>query len=102
MYNDFENMNQNRKHLFFKMIAASFSTIQQDQIYNEIKPIWLPNQEMQMKNGQYVELVLLPEVFILLYQKFFNLSAEEAERRIFDKGSMDPKDISPQSSLFIN
>ena len=75
---------------------------EQEQIYGKIKPIWLANQEMHMKNGQFVELVLLPEVFILIYQKFFNLSKEVAESRIFNKGSMDPKDISPQSSVFIN
>jgi hypothetical protein len=102
MYNASKSQNLNRKHLLSKMIAAPFSTIQQEQIYAEIKPIWLPNQEMQMKNGQFVELVLLPEVFILIYQKFFNLSKEVAESRIFNKGSMDPEDISPQSSFFIN
>ena len=71
------NKNKNERHLMTKMIAAPFSDIQQDQVFNELKKIWLPNKEMQMKNGRYFELVLLPEVYINIYQKFFNLPTKE-------------------------
>ena len=43
------NKNKNERHLMTKMIAAPFSDIQQDQIFNELKKIWLPNKEMQLK-----------------------------------------------------
>ena len=85
-----------------KLIAAPFSDTQQDQIFNELQKIWLPNKEMQLKNGRYFELVLLPEVYISIYQKFFHLPTKEiAESYIMDKGSMDPEDLSPESSLLI-
>ena len=71
-----------------------------ESIYREVKQVWLPNNEMQLKNNRYVELVLLPEVFLALYQKFFYLPAIEiAESRIKDPGSLASEDISPESSM---
>ena len=56
-----------------------------------------------MENGRYVDLVLLPEIFIVIYQRCFSLPSREiAEKRIMNAlGSMDPEDISPESSLFL-
>ena len=54
------------------------------------------------KNDRYFQLVLLPEVYINIYKTFFHLPTKEiAESYIMDKGSMDPEDVSPESSLFI-
>ena len=102
MFNYPTNKSKNERHLMTKLIAAPFSDTQQDQIFNQLQKIWLPNREMQLKNGRYFELVLLPEVYISIYQKFFHLPTKEiAESYIMDKGSMDPEDLSPESSLLI-
>ena len=55
------------------MIGPPFSDAQQDIVYEEVKKVWLNTQELQLKNNEYVELVLLPEVFLILYQKFLHL-----------------------------
>ena len=100
MFHDSQNKARNDTTLYENMIAAPFSTIQQELIYREVKQVWLPNNEMQLKNNRYVELVLLPEVFLALYQKFFYLpTIEIAESRIQDPGSLAPEDISPESSM---
>ena len=100
MFHDSRNKARNDRTLYENMIAAPFSTIQQELIYREVKQVWLPNNEMQLKNNRYVELVLLPEVFLALYQKFFYLpTIEIAESRIKDPGSLAPEDISPESSM---
>ena len=63
---------------------------------------WLTDHAMQIKNGRYVNLVLLPEVFITIYQRYFSLPTREiAEQYMKDTGSMDPEDISPESSLLL-
>ena len=100
MFHDSQNKARNDRTLYENMIVAPFSTIQQELIYREVKQVWLPNNEMQLKNNRYVELVLLPEVFFALYQKLFYLpTIEIAESRIQDPGSLAPEDISPESSM---
>ena len=93
---------QKDRFLLQNSISQPFSNVQRDIIYNEIKQIWLLDQAMQHKNGRYVDLVLLPEVFITIYQKFFSLPSNQiAEQYMKDAGSLDPEDISPDSSLLI-
>ena len=97
-----ENKAQNERLLLHNSIAAPFSDSQQEAIWNEVRKIWLQDQKMHMKNNKYVELVLLPEIFITIYQKFFCLGTKEiAEQYIKDPGSMDPRDMSsdPDSLL---
>ena len=99
MYRNPNNKSKNEKLLKEKMIGAPFSDIQQEFIYKEVKQNWLKDKEMALKNNQYVEMVLLPEVFIKIYQKFLLLdSTKEAEARIFHIGSCDPADITPETS----
>ena len=97
------NRNIREKYLFSKMISCPFSDVQQEAIEDEVRQVWLKNPKMQMENGRYVDLVLLPEMFIVIYQRFFSLPTREiAEKRIMNAlGSMDPEDISPESSLFL-
>ena len=85
------------------MISCPFSDEQQEIIEDEVKKVWLKNKKMQMENGRYVELVLLPEIFVVIYQIFVRLpTREEAEKRIMNVlGSLDPEDISPESSLLL-
>ena len=102
LYMSSQNKSRNITFLRTKMIGQPFSDSQQDMIYEEVKKVWLNTRDLQLKNNEYVELVLLPEVFITIYQKFFHLpSAEMAEERIFNIGSMDPDDVSPKKSVFI-
>ena len=43
---------------------------------------------MQMENNKYVQSVLLPEIFITIYQKFFSMGSKEvAEQYMKDPGS---------------
>ena len=85
------------------MISYPFSDEQQEIIEDEVKKVWLKNKKMQMENGRYVDLVLLPEIFVVIYQIFFILpTRKEAEKRIMNVlGSIDPEDISPESSLLL-
>ena len=75
MYRNPNNKSKNEKLLKEKMIGAPFSDIQQEFIYKEVKQNWLKDKEMALKNNQYVEMVLLPEVFIKIYQKFLLLDS---------------------------
>ena len=104
MYHSKEgNRNLREKYLFSKMISCPFSDEQQEIIEDEVKKVWLKNKKMQMENGRYVDLVLLPEIFVVIYQIFVRLpTREEAEKRIMNVlGSIDPEDISPESSLLL-
>ena len=99
MYRNPNNKSKNEKLLKEKMIGAPFSDIQQEFIYKEVKQNWLKDKEMALKNNQYVEMVLLPEVFLKIYQKFLLLdSTKEAEAKIFHRESCDPADITPETS----
>ena len=101
MYRATTKRTENETFLRSKMIASPFSDLQQDQIYEEVKKIWLKDAKMQRENNQYVEFVLLPEVFIRIYQKYFLLSSTKvAEEMIMNyTGSIDPADLSPDSTL---
>ena len=95
LYMSSENKARNLNILRFRMVGPPFSDNQQDIIYEEVKKVWLNTRELQLKDNNYVELVLLPEVFIILYQKFLHIpDSKTAEDKIFDKGSMDPSDMS--------
>ena len=103
MYHSSENKAENQRFLRSKMIGFPFSDKQQDIVYEEVRRVWLNDQKAYFENNQYIELVLLPEVFILLYQKFLKISSSKiAEERIFNPGSMNPDDRSPEHSLFLN
>ena len=90
------------RHLRENSIFQPFSDVQHDIIFNEVKQIWLTDHAMQIENGRYVDFVLLPEVFITIYQRYFSLPSKEiAEQYMKDAGSMHPEDISPESSLML-
>ena len=60
------------------LLAGPFSDTQQDVIYEEVKKNFL-------KDGipsRFVDFVLIPEVYIRIYQVFFDLSKEEAEHNL--------------------
>ena len=83
------------------VVGSPFSDIQQDQIYDQAKNIWLQGMEMYMENNFYINYVLLPTIFIKIYQVFFGLeSFEDAERRIINnKANLEPS--SDTSSEFL-
>ena len=86
MFRNPKNKTKNETVLHQKMIAFPFSDLQQDLIYKEVKNTWLKDTKQQLKNNQYVEMVLLPEVFIKIYQRYFHLeSTTIAEKRIFQR-----------------
>ena len=95
------NKAQNIVKLRSKMMGAPFSERQQDQVYKEVKQIWLKLRASQLKDNEYIELVLLPEVFLVMYQKHFALrNTTEADERISNlRGSLLPDDISPDTSV---
>ena len=65
------------------MVGAPFTDLQQDIIFEQVKNIWLKDKDMDRENRHYVDFVLLPTVFIRIYQVFMELTSfEEAERRI--------------------
>ena len=64
--------------LRFHEIGPPFSDEQQDLVFAEVKSIWLKNKTMD----RFVDVVLLPEIFIKLYAVFFGLSKSAAEKNI--------------------
>ena len=94
-----ENQAQNERFLLHNSITQPFSDSQQEIIFNEVRKVWLKDQKMQMENNKYVQFVLLPEIFITIYQKFFCIGSKEvAEQYMRDPGSMDPREMSPEQS----
>ena len=60
------------------LLSGPFSDIQQDVIYDEVKKNFL-------KDGipsRFVDFVLIPEVYIRIYQVFFQLTRMEAEQNL--------------------
>ena len=68
----------NDQHLFFSQIGYPFSDDQQEAVFAEVKSLWGTNEQMD----RFVDLVIIPEVFIRIYQVFFQLSKKEAEENI--------------------
>ena len=65
------------------MVGPPFNDLQQDQVYALVEQIWMKDMKMYMDNNFYINMVLLPSIFIRIYQVFFGLdSFKEAERRI--------------------
>ena len=70
--------NGNEDSLQGSLLSGPFSDIQQDVIYEEVRKNFL-------KDGipsRFVDLVLIPEVYIRIYQVFFNLTKKEAEQNL--------------------
>ena len=85
------------------MIYYPFSDEQFDTVYKEAQNQWMHTHELYIKNNQYVDLVLVPDMLIKVYQIYFNLKTEDdAEARLMNtQGCLLPQDISPESSLFL-
>ena len=63
------------------MVGPPFNDLQQDQVYALVEQIWMKDMKMYMDNNFYINMVLLPSIFIRIV--FFGLdSFKEAERRI--------------------
>ena len=87
---------ENDKVLRFNMIGAPFSDEQQDQVWEEVKATWLKEKRMD----RFVDVVLLPEVFIRIYQVFFQLSKAEAEKNISNaEGNSFPGDSDSSTDM---
>ena len=103
MYNDSRNKTANINFLRSRMISVPFSEQQQDAIYSHVKNRWIFDRRSYMSDYEYVDYVLLPEVFIKIYQVYFNLESPNiAEERIFNAlGSLPPEELN-DDSIFIN
>lgn len=103
MYKDSRNKTANINFLRSRMISFPFSEQQQDAIYSHVKNRWLFDRRLYMSDYEYVDYVLLPEVFIKIYQVYFNLESPNiAEERIFNAlGSLPPEELN-DDSIFIN
>ena len=92
------------RHLLTRMIADPFSDEQLEISYNEVRRIWLNTPEEQLQNSRYIDLVLYPEILIIIYQCFFQLeSKSEAEARLSNNmGSLIPDaESSKDSDIFL-
>ena len=54
------------QHLLTRMIADPFSDEQLEISYNEVRRIWLNTPEEQLQNSRYIDLVLYPEILIII------------------------------------
>jgi hypothetical protein len=64
--------------LFYNLIGEPFSEEQQDVVYEVVKSIWMKENKID----KIVDVVIVPEIFVRIYQVFFNLSKSEAERNL--------------------
>ena len=60
------------------MIGEPFTEKQQDRVYELVKVIWLKHKLMD----RFVDVVILPEVFLKIYQIYFDLTKSEAEKNV--------------------
>ena len=63
MYYDPKNKTANINYLRSRMISVPFSEQQQDVIYSYVKSQWLFTRQLYMNDHEYIDYVLLPEVF---------------------------------------
>ena len=68
--------------LMGKMIALPFSDEQQEAIFQEVRKVFL-SQEVLL--SRFVDLVLMSEIHIRIYQVFFQLSRSEAEKNLTEQ-----------------
>lgn len=64
------NGNVKERHLLTRMIADPFSDEQLEMFYDDIRRIWLNTPEEQLQNSHYINLVLYPEIPIIIYPCF--------------------------------
>jgi len=67
------------QELILRQIGSPFTDEQQEVVFAEVQSVWLRERIMD----RFVDVVIIPEVFIRIYQVFFNLSKEEAESNIY-------------------
>ena len=103
MYHDLRNKTANISFLRSRMISVPFSDQQQEVIYSHVKSRWLFSRGLYMTDYEYIDYVLLPEVFIKIYQIHFSLeSPRVAEERIFNAlGSLSPEVLDVKSIFII-
>ena len=66
------------QELILRQIGSPFTDEQQEVVFAEVQSVWLRERIMD----RFVDVVIIPEVFIRIYQVFFNLSKEQAESNI--------------------
>ena len=71
-----------RHALYYCMITDPYTDDQLEWTLDEIGQVWMKNKKEEMDNNEYVWKVLLAECFIKLYMDYFNVSKQEAEKRI--------------------
>ena len=64
------NRAMKERHLLTRMIADPFSDEQLEMFYDDIRRIWLDTPEEQLQISHYINLVLYPEIPIIIYRCF--------------------------------
>ena len=83
------------------MVGAPFTDTQQDFIYNKVRQFWHLDPVMNSDDNRYISYVLLPTVFIRIYQIFMGLqSFEDAEKNVTNARVASHYDDSNGEELF--
>jgi hypothetical protein len=77
-YKAYQKGGRQEQMLFYNLIGEPFSEEQQDVVYEVVKSIWMKEKKID----KIVDVVIVPEIFVRIYQVFFNLSKSEAERNL--------------------
>ena len=84
-----------RHALYYKMITDPFTDSQLDWTLEELGKVWMRTRKEQMDNNDYVWKVLLAECFIKFVMDMFDITKNEAEKKIAEtplKGEEDSSD----------
>ena len=73
---------KSRQSLFYTMVIHPFTDKQLQLTLDMISKTWSPDKTEALKNEEYVWKVLLAETFIKFYMDHFQVSKQEAEKRI--------------------
>ena len=74
---------ENDEQLRFSMVGSPFTEAQLDYVWLKVQQIWELDPIMNSETSRYVSYVMLPTIYIRLYQVYMGLDTfEEAERRV--------------------
>ena len=79
------NTNQGTRQALLYTVCkycAPFTDLHMDWTLDCMKEIWMKTAEERAANLDYIQKVLIPEFMLKLYMDFYNISKEEAQKRI--------------------
>ena len=80
---DYYRSGKDEQQLLFLVISEPFTVEQQEVVHQELRKHFLKNL---MTISRFIDLVLVPETLIRIYQTFFDISRKDAEKNLKQQG----------------